>query len=320
VSEQGRDEDGRGTDTEPVRTLQYAVDRALPGDRVVIGPGVYPGDTLLTHGGVEGAPITVEGASPGRVIVDSARSALCLIRLEQAPHVAIRNLELRGYDQGGSALYIADSPNVTVDGCTIWNKLPGEGWPFGYGIFAHRSPQFTARNNVLHKQEVGMMLLVSPGASILNNSSCRNLYSGFTMHFSSAGSVVQNNSFTYNQTEQMVLDDPDTRAFQAMVCDYNNLATRIERFDGEKEAISTADPADPALKLGDASKAIVHIQGTRYRDFATWQKASGKDAHSLFADPQYAGATVGDYRLKAGSPNLRAGRNGVTIGALGVAE
>ena len=51
-----------------------------------------------------------------------------------------------------------------------------------------------------------------------------------------------------------------------------------------------------------------------------YQAAFGKDAHSIFADPLYVDYRNRDLRLKPGSPNIGAGENGTTIGALGVAE
>ena len=321
VDPAGEDADARGAEAKPVKSFQFAVDRALPGDRVVVRPGVYGGDTLLMHGGVEGAPITLEAAKRGEAVLDSARETYCLLRLDGASHVVVRDFVMRSYAQDGAGVYVADSSDVTIEGCSISNWLPGEGWPFGQGIFAHRSPGLTARGNVVHRQENGIFLLVSPRATIVNNTAFRNLYKGLAMHFSCGGTKVLNNSFTYNTSDQMGVDDPEsTEALKSMTCDYNNLAAWIEPME-PGEVVSNARSEDPTVrKRAEPSKAIVWALGKRFRDIGAWRKAYGWEAHGVFADPRYVDPTGGDFRLKPGSPNVGAGKDGVTIGALGVAE
>jgi nitrous oxidase accessory protein NosD len=317
VSPTGADADAAGRAGQPVRTIQFALDRALPGDRVLVQSGIYEQEHLIRRGGVPGAPLTLEAAPGARVILDSNRRHLSLIRLDNVAHVVIANLTLRGYAQGGAGIYVADSSDVTIQGCTISNWLHGEGWPFGQGIFAHRSPRLTVRGNVLHRQENGLFLLVSPGAIVTHNTALKNLYRGMVLYFSCAGTRIVNNSIAYNQTEQIAMEDPDLSAVASMVCDYNNLATRIEPLEPGEVVRTTAVPEDRELRRGDASKAIIWAQGQRFRDFHAWQKALGKDTHSLFIDPRYVDASRGNFYLKPDSPNLRAGEGGATIGALG---
>ncbi|MGD0336882.1 MAG: Ig-like domain-containing protein [Candidatus Omnitrophota bacterium] len=51
--------------------------------------------------------------------------------------------------------------------------------------------------------------------------------------------------------------------------------------------------------------------GTNYITLSSWQAASGQDAHSISANP----LLTADYHLQSGSPAIKAGYNGVDIGA-----
>ena len=61
----------------------------------------------------------------------------------------------------------------------------------------------------------------------------------------------------------------------------------------------------------------VFFNGTRYEDFAAYQKASGLDAHSLCKDPEFISEVYGqeDFSLKPASPCLKAGNDKRNLGA-----
>jgi len=62
-------------------------------------------------------------------------------------------------------------------------------------------------------------------------------------------------------------------------------------------------------------------RGSRYWRPATledWHEFSGKDKHSIFADPRHHNLVEFDFRLNPDSPNIGAGENGTTIGAMEV--
>jgi hypothetical protein len=48
-------------------------------------------------------------------------------------------------------------------------------------------------------------------------------------------------------------------------------------------------------------------KGTTYRSFAEYVRATGNDRNSVFADPRFADAAGGDFRLDPGSPAIDAG-------------
>lgn len=48
-----------------------------------------------------------------------------------------------------------------------------------------------------------------------------------------------------------------------------------------------------------------------------WRTFSGKDAHSIFADPKWVNPEGERFDIEKDSPNLGAGKDGVLIGAVG---
>jgi len=56
----------------------------------------------------------------------------------------------------------------------------------------------------------------------------------------------------------------------------------------------------------------------RPETFEDWQEFAGKDKHSIFADPRHHDLVEFDFRLNPDSPNIGAGENGTTIGAMEV--
>ena len=319
VAPGGKDEDGRGTKGEPFRTLQFAVDRALPGDYIMLAPGVYLGETYLSHGGVKDAPITIEAEKAGTVILDGVRKHV-LLRLEAAPHVRVRDLEIRWYPLPTAGVYLADSPHFMLEGCNIWNDLwrGASAWPDGQGVFAHRSPGFVAERNLLFRQNWGIELLQCPGSRIVNNTACQNVLGAVGLEFSVEGSEMMDNSFAFNGNDQIVIytfDDAELKTFRS---DYNNFGTVIRKKD-VKPGQKLIEPREQIFRTG--SKAMIQYGGTTSKRFSTlaeWRKFSGQDAHSINADPRYVDVIGHDFRLGPDSPNIKAGRRRSAIGAFGM--
>ncbi|HET8945447.1 MAG TPA: right-handed parallel beta-helix repeat-containing protein [Candidatus Polarisedimenticolia bacterium] len=317
VSPTGRD-GASGEAAAPLRSIQEAVDRAGPGDTILLQAGIYSEPVLFDHGGLEGKPITLRAAERWKAILDGARRHDDLIRIEKAPFVVIEDLEIRWYRQTG--VRVSGAADVRVQGCRIWNAPWGGIWPQGVGVRVEESPRFTAAGNVVYRQERGFYLLSSPGATLTHNTALANLYGGVVFIHSIDGTTCTDNSFAYqvNDAISIVEGKEGKERLARFTCDYNNYGVTLQPGEpGEKPL----EPRQKDRQLFTQSKAIVYFEQVpppfqRFRTMAGWRKFSGLDAHSIFADPLFVDSAAGDFRLEANSPNRGAGSEGTTIGAL----
>ena len=109
-----------------------------------------------------------------------------------------------------------------------------------------------------------------------------------------------------------MIECKDRRELKTFQSDYNNLGTTLRKPDADARLV----PQDPFFRDHD-SKAVISLNDQRYNGLAAWRKAASEDLHSIFQDPRYVDAEHRDFRLQPDSPNLHAGENGATIGALG---
>jgi len=311
-----------GTAAQPWRTLQFAVDRARPGDTILVEPGIHDQPATLTHGGNEGAPIIIRATKKWQAILDGNRQADALIHLEKAPFVEIHDLDIRWY--GSAGIRIEHSPNVAVRGCKIWNDF-WHGWPTGRAISISFSPGFTGERNVLFRQESGFWLYQSPRARLVHNTCFANLYGAAHFYYSVPGSVCRNNDFAFQGNDVLVIEVPEGRQadLAEFDCDYNNLGTMLR----PQPAGTVFDSVTPReMELQGGSKAVIAYseygsgQLMRFVSLEEWRTFSGKDRHSIFADPRHRQVTRQQFELEPGSPNLEAGAGGATLGAFGLAE
>jgi nitrous oxidase accessory protein NosD len=320
VSESGRD--GRdGSAEQPVRTIQFAVDRAKPGDTIILQPGFYPEPVRIARGGTKDHPLVVRAAEPGQAVLDSNRSASVMIGIYKAPYVEIDGLEIRWYGQ--VAIDIEESPHVTVTGCRIWNAHWHGAWPTGHAVRVVRSPGFVGRDDVLFRQEHGFWFYNSPNVTLTQNTCVANLYSAACFLYSCENSTCRNNSFTFQGNDVIVIEENlgEKKRLATFDCDYNNYGTAL-REQPHGTVFDSIMPRETEGFLFGYSKAIVNYteyrgEMKRFVSLAEWREFSGLDQHTLFADPLYRDSAGRDFRLDVKSPNRGAGADGATIGTLG---
>ena len=187
--------------------LQARVDRAAPGETVVVGPGTYAGDLVLdrpVHLMGQGRPRLV-GSGTGSVVrvradgvilegfdIDGRRGG-DLGRDSSGVHVAARNVVVRDcrISEALFGIYLRQADGVRVENCRIrgiHGKEPGEK---GSGLHVWDTRGFTFQDNVIEDVRDGFYIQSSSGGMILRNAA-RDLRYGLHYMFSDDNTFEDN--------------------------------------------------------------------------------------------------------------------------------
>lgn len=344
VSEAGIDAESRGGENAPWRTLQYAVDRALPGDAITVADGVYTKPVIMTHGGAPGAPITLRAANPWGAVIDGMGHVRHPIATLRAPHVTIEGFELRWFT-GVGGIYAFRSGHVTIRGCKIWNAFWWKKRQSGRAIFAMYCPHLTVARNLMFKTDMTLLAYQSPYTRVVHNTATGTSHGGL-MFEGSPHSVIRYNDLAFQGNDVLSIRVDHIDDLATYDCDYNNLGTYLRGYGARPSVHPNCDNPNtpsrskavvffvdhrgtwtdgvggyPKAKFMLNSETPAEKRGDRYLRFRViddWQAFSGLDKHSLFADPKRVNMPQLQFALMPNSPLIGAGPNGETIGAMDV--
>ena len=166
------------------QSIQAAVDRAQPGDRIEILPGVYHESVLIERNDIQFVGVIVNGERP---VLDGQ------MQLDEAVQVSgddfyIANIEMRNYKSNGIvvsqaknvqfinlvgdntgkyAIYPVQCDGVLVDGCVVSNVWDA-------GIYAGQSRNVTLRNSEAFNCTIGFEAENCVNVLIANNTAHNN--------------------------------------------------------------------------------------------------------------------------------------------------
>lgn len=324
----GADKPAVGTREHPLRTLQLALDRANPGDRVVLLPGLYLGTHVLAHGGTGEAPIVIEASPAGRAVLDGLKSAAgkSILTIRDAPHVVVRGLEVRWFrsiqfGREAAGISIEGSPHVEVRDCEIWNAPWINDRATGIGIRAVGSPHLVVDGCTLYALDNGLVVKASPSFRVTHNTVAMAFHHGAKFIDSVQGSRFEGNSFAFAGSHLVAIRaTPEQMA--SFRSDYNNLGANLRDLP---QSQWLAPGRDSGVSRSDLfgfrrSKAVGFWNGRPYVSLDQWRKATRQEAHSIFEHPRYTDPEHRDFRPLPGSPNLGTAEDGGPIGARGLAR
>ena len=316
VASGGEDAEAGGSREKPFATIQYALERALPGDRVRILPGIYFGAYQLENrGGTDQPPLIIEGLYPNTVVLDGLRQENTLLRVNKTPHVVLRNLNFRWYVD--SAVTFSDSPGARVTGCRFINNYwRGGAGPTCRSLNFFRSPHFTVDRCIFARTRYGLSVESSPGGRIVHNTAVANSVTHVLWRGAPSDDIViQYNSFNWNGNSLLYLPQPQDTIQKRSTIDCNNYGTTFMREKGAQNASGRygRSLAKPFPYLPSNREFIAGNK--TFVNMEDWLVYSGQDKNSIFADPKLIDPRAGRFDVAADSPNLLP--DGMVIGALG---
>jgi hypothetical protein len=201
----------------------------------------------------------------------------------------------------GFGVFVSNSSDVIVRRNNIhpgYVERLTEREPFSgaYGIYVYMSQRVNVAYNRCFWSTRNLYLYFTTDSRADHNTFADSVYANISLPGDNPGAVITNNIAVGSGNDQIALYRGDYK-WQS---DYNCLSKTQEN-----KHMASWDCRENGVRITRTAK-----------DLAEWQKELKLDAHSVFADPNFVDQKKGDFRLKEGSPCIKAGENGTNIGAL----
>ncbi len=141
----------------PLRTLAAATLRAVPGDTILVSPGIYRETLRIWFGGIDAAhPLTIRAEVPNQSVIDSDYLRENVFTADRVDHVVLDGFNFRGYwyAWGYMGGIIRQCRDFTLANC-VFEPGAVPGWScLLVGIFD--SSRVNVTNNLFVKFGIGI--------------------------------------------------------------------------------------------------------------------------------------------------------------------
>ncbi len=308
VAPDGSDENDGQTPQSPFRTLNAASLAAVPGDTVLVAPGVYPETLQIACGGISPEQrLTFRSVQPGAAVMDCESIRIHAIRADRVRHLAIDGFRFTRLVSSGSigTVEIQDVEdfvfvNNVFDpiGRIASNRL----------LLAWRSRGLDIRNNLFNRGFYGISTVDCRDVTIDHNTfyatSVTAIQLGGKNETQPAEARIVNNIFMdavspKKASPAVCICYPPS---PSLVCDYNLYG----RERSPAMALFGYRWTPDGQRIGWGSGNALTLAELR-RDF-------GVGGHSQLTGQIFADPERGDFRLPADSPAIAMGSDGTTVG------
>jgi parallel beta-helix repeat protein len=191
----------------------------------------------------------------------------------------------REYVRATAGIRLYQSPGNTVD-----NNISHDNQDSGIESYPGSNDTLIYNNVVYNNGDHGIDDLTTTGQRIIANTAYHNVTAGINVEGTSTGATVENNVSVDNG-----IKSPRTHS------------------DIRVENGSTAGTiVDYNLVYLTVPDTVEIWDSVSYSSLASYQAASGQEAHGIFADPRWFDPANGDFRLRPGSPAIDSANSGVS--------
>lgn len=284
-----------------LRTIQAAMLRAVPGDVVLVAPGVYHEQVTVYTGGLSAErPLVLKSAVPGAAMIDCGRLRPGALALNNLEHVVVEGFAIGGlwYTTAFAAVAVSDCRDVTLR----------------HLCFQRADNGVSCRLALLRRTSQALIedCLFLGGFDNLFMDGCDEVTIAHnTFHWSGVNSITLWGApdARYRIVSNILVDGvPDYKANPAiwlvpdkltgLVCDWN---------------LHWRNKSKQMALLGLAPKGGYSKLSVRCDTFAQIQEL-GYERHGVYADPMFVDLEQGDFRLASGSPAAGLSADGADAG------
>jgi parallel beta-helix repeat protein len=234
-----------------------------------------------------------------------------------------------GFEQISSSTATDQARDGVISGNTVYNISsygnPAYGKDYSAdGIYCDGCTRVTIERNVIHNTDYGIEVAsehsgkLSSYVTVRSNLIYRSNAAGITIGgYKSGAGGTDHCNFVNNS----LYDDDTTQSgageFQIQYHSTNNVFKNNILYASDQNTFiygyTSSSDVDTDYNLyfssGDAADSNWTWKGTAVTGFSGYRSTSHKDAHSLFADPQYTSLSTPDFHVAASSPAVNAGNN-----------
>jgi len=275
-------------------SLQGAVWASVPGDTILVAPGVYRERVVIKHNGSDQKIFTLKSEIPGAAVLDCGGMRPGAIFIGNARNVVVDGFTFSGLKYSGSvkAVEVAYSENVTVRNCVF--KPARDSKVSCLQFFAYHSKDLTVQNNLFDAGFTPIWTSHCKGRIVVE----QNTLVRAGINAIAIGCAVTSDVMVRRNVIQDVMPSAKSNVAvciapaQRMLCD-ENLYWHTDD-SPQQQVFGVTDSYGPAWRVKQADKASTLAEAqTRFK----------VEAKGAFLDPKFVDAKHGNFRRKKGAPH-----------------